>query len=208
MDSVPDLAFCLDRVLEELRLPPAGVARVRDWMGDGLTRFIERALAATTTEPDAALVTRAKRLFLSLYATHTSERSTLYTDAVSSLEHLRAGGARLACVTNKYTRYTKKLLSAFGLTDFFDLVVSGDTLDTRKPDPGPLLHVADTFGVSPDTCLVVGDSMNDIEAARRAGFSIICVSYGYNRGLDIRSAGSDAVIDSLAELESVLQKVA
>ena len=82
----------------------------------------------------------------------------------------------------------------------FGLVISGDTLPQKKPDPLPLLHSAEFFGVDPHEALMLGDSINDVQAARAAGFKIICVNYGYNHGLDISDSNPDAVIDSLAQL--------
>jgi phosphoglycolate phosphatase len=89
---------------------------------------------------------------------------------------------------------------ALSLDEHFSLVISGDTLARRKPDPMPLLHAAEYFGVAPADALLIGDSANDVKAARAAGFGIVCVTYGYNHGDDIRVSAPDAVVDSLAEL--------
>jgi phosphoglycolate phosphatase len=86
----------------------------------------------------------------------------------------------------------------------FGIIISGDTLPEKKPSPLPLLHAAEHFGVAPAESLMVGDSISDVKASRAAGFPVVCVSYGYNHGLDIRDAKPDAVIDSLAELDGLL----
>ena len=96
------------------------------------------------------------------------------------------------------------LLKDLGLYDDFGFVVCGDTLPQKKPDPAPLLYAAKHFGVSPQQSLMVGDSVSDVQAARAAGFKIVCMSYGYNHGQDIRTAHPDAVIDSMAELPKLL----
>ncbi len=116
------------------------------------------------------------------------------------MEQLRAAGFALACITNKAEAFTRPLLKDLRLADYFKLVVSGDSLPRRKPDPLPLLHACEIFGVSPGQSVLVGDSANDTEAARAAGMPVICVTYGYNRGLDVRSLSPVAVIDSLTEL--------
>ena len=95
-----------------------------------------------------------------------------------------------------------------GVFDDFEIVVSGDTLPKRKPDPLPLLYAAEYFGVAPQQALMVGDSVSDVQAARAAGFQIVCMSYGYNHGVDIRSAEPDAVIDRLTEIQSLLEAAA
>jgi phosphoglycolate phosphatase len=82
--------------------------------------------------------------------------------------------------------------------------VSGDTLPVKKPDPLPLLHAAEHFGVSPSDSLMLGDSRSDVTAARAAGFQVVCMSYGYNHGEDIRAYAPDAVIDSMAELPTLI----
>ena len=87
-------------------------------------------------------------------------------------------------------------------------MVSGDTLPVKKPDPLPLLHAARFFKVEPSQALMVGDSISDVKAARAAGFQVICMSYGYNHGQDIRDADPDAVIDSMVQLSGLLAKVA
>ena len=100
------------------------------------------------------------------------------------------------------------LLTDLGVIDRFGIVVSGDTLPQKKPDPAPLLHAAAHFGVDPTQSLMVGDSVSDVKAARAAGFHIICMSYGYNHGEDIRLAKPDAVIDSMVELQGLLAATA
>ena len=141
---------------------------------------------------------------MAIYGENTSGRSAPYPGVIEGLESLTAAGYRLACVTNKAAQFTLPLLRDKGLLDLFALVVSGDTLPEKKPHPAPLLHAAAHFGVAPADALMVGDSVSDVKAARAAGFHIICVSYGYNHGRDIREASPDAVIDSLTELRTLL----
>jgi phosphoglycolate phosphatase len=121
------------------------------------------------------------------------------------LDLLQAAGFRLGCVTNKAEQFTLPLLRDKGILDRFALVVSGDTLERKKPDPAPLLHAAAELDVTPGESLMVGDSRSDVKAARAAGFRIVCMSYGYNHGADIRDEGPDAVLDRLDELPGLLQ---
>jgi phosphoglycolate phosphatase len=117
---------------------------------------------------------------------------------------LQLQGFRIGCVTNKAARFTIPLLQDMGLADRFELIISGDTLPVKKPDPGPLLHAAKHFGVAPADALMIGDSISDVKAARAAGFHILCMSYGYNHGEDIRDYHPDAVVDSMAEFPQVI----
>ena len=206
VDSVPDLAFCVDEMMKQLGMPIHGEAKVRQWVGNGVERLTRRALIGKLDgEPDEILFQKAYPIFMELYAQNTSKRSVLYPGVKEGLTYLKAGGYKLGCVTNKAAQFTEPLLKDLGIYNDFAIVVSGDTLPVKKPDPGPLLHVAKHFGVSPDRSTMIGDSVSDVKAARAAGFQIICMSYGYNHGMDIRDAHPDAVIDSMAELEGLLE---
>ena len=203
VDSVPDLAYCVDEMMARLGRPPHGEAAVRNWVGNGVERLVRRALTGELDgEPSDADFDRAYPVFLELYAENTSKRSGLYPGVREGLDYLLTNGYRLGCVTNKAAQFTLPLLRDLGVLDAFGLVVSGDTLPEKKPHPAPLLHAAAHFGVEPSQALMIGDSVSDVKAARAAGFRIICMSYGYNHGQDIRLAEPDAVIDSMAELKS------
>ena len=201
VDSVPDLAYCVDEMMQRLGRPVHGEARVRNWVGNGVERLVRRALVGQLEgEPSDEDFERAYPLFLELYADNTSRRSRLYPGVREGIRALKAAGYRLGCVTNKAAQFTEPLLRDLGIRDDFEIVISGDTLPQKKPDPAPLLHAAAFFGVEPGRALMIGDSVSDVKAARAAGFRIVCMSYGYNHGEDIRGCGPDAVIDEMTEL--------
>ena len=201
VDSVPDLAYCVDEMMQRLGRPVHGEARVRNWVGNGVERLVRRALVGQLEgEPSDEDFERAYPLFLELYADNTSRRSRLYPGVREGIRALKAAGYRLGCVTNKAAQFTEPLLRDLGIRDDFEIVISGDTLPQKKPDPAPLLHAAAFFGVEPGRALMIGDSVSDVKAARAAGFRIVCMSYGYNHGEDIRECGPDAVIDEMTEL--------
>ena len=207
VDSVPDLAYCVDEMMRVLGLPERGEAEVRNWVGNGVERLVRRALTGTLDgEPEPALFERAYPIFLDCYAENTSRRSRLYPGVKEGLDWLRAQDYPLGCVTNKAARFTEPLLRDLGIRDYFGIVISGDSLPKKKPDPLPLRHAAEYFGAAPERSLMVGDSISDVKAARAAGFRIVCVSYGYNHGQDIREANPDAVIDRLDALRGLLEE--
>ena len=209
VDSVPDLAHSVDQVMERLHLAPCGEAQVRLWVGNGVEPLVKRALTKSMDgEPDAALFAQAFPLFLEVYGANTCARSRLYPGIGEGLLRLKGLGYRLACVTNKAERFTTPLLVALGIAAHFELVIAGDSLPRKKPDPLPLLHASQHFGVPPQAVLMVGDSVSDVKAARAAGCNVVCVSYGYNHGEDIREAGPDAVIDRLTELPDLFVQAA
>jgi phosphoglycolate phosphatase len=205
VDSVPDLAYCVDEMMRRIGRPTHGEAAVRNWVGNGVERLVRRALVGQLDgEPDEDAFAQAYPVFLELYAANTAARSCLYPGVREGLDYLKAEGYRLGCVTNKAARFTEPLLEALGIRGDFEIVISGDTLPVKKPDPEPLLHAARFFGVDPARALMIGDSKSDVAAARAAGFRIVCMSYGYNHGEDIRAYAPDAVIDSMAELPALL----
>lgn len=205
VDSVPDLAFCVDEMLKAIDMPPHGEAEVRHWVGNGVERLVRRALIGQLDgEPDDELFNKAYPIFMELYKENTSKRSCLYPGVKEGVEYLKQSGYRLGCVTNKAAEFTHPLLKDLGLFDYFESIVSGDTLDKKKPDPLPLLYSAEKLAVSADESLMLGDSISDVKAARAAGFQIICMSYGYNHGVDIHESNPDVVIDSMLELKELL----
>ena len=205
VDSVPDLAFCVDAMMARLGRPPHGEAAVRNWVGNGVERLVRRALIGQLSgEPEAADFDRAYPIFLELYRDNTSQRSRLYPGIREGLDWLKGNRYRLGCVTNKAAQFTEPLLRDLGVRDDFEIVISGDTLPRNKPDPLPLLHAAAHFGVAPAEALMIGDSVSDVKAARAAGFRIFCMTYGYNHGQDIRDFHPDAVMDSLVEVQGLL----
>lgn len=209
IDSVPDLAYCVDEMMVRLGLPRRGEASVRRWVGNGVERLVQRALSGDLEgRADPTLYARALPLFMNLYAENTAGRSRVYPGVREGLDYLKGAGLHLACVTNKAEQFTLPLLTELGLRGYFELVVSGDTTPKKKPDPLPLLYAAERFSADARECLMVGDSQSDVKAARAAGFDIVCVSYGYNHGEDIRDYAPDAVIDSLEELKLLLEEAA
>ncbi|MFV2031576.1 MAG: phosphoglycolate phosphatase [Gammaproteobacteria bacterium] len=205
VDSAPDLAYCIDQTMLQLNIPVRGEQAVRCWVGNGLDRLLKRALVnALDGEPDPGLYQEALPLFNSFYASNVSVRSRLYDGVLPGLDYLQRQGYRLACVTNKAREFTLPLMDDLGIAGYFELIICGDDTAKKKPDPLPLLTAAEKMQVSPRRSLMLGDSVSDVQAARAAGLQIVCLSYGYNHGEDIRSYGPDAVIDSMVQLEALI----
>lgn len=200
LDSVPDLAAAVDSMLAQLGLPVAGIERVRDWVGNGARILVERALESQRQgmpvhgDNEAALA-----LFMQAYA--DSHRFTqVYPGVRECLDWLTARDIPLAVVTNKPQRFVGPLLEEKGLAGYFRWVIGGDTLAQQKPDPAALLHVMRKAGVRAEDCLFVGDSRNDVLAARAAGVRCVAVSYGYNHGRPVAEEGPDLLLDDLRHM--------
>lgn len=209
VDSVPDLTAAVNVMLRQLGLPAREEAQVRTWVGNGMDNLLHRALTndmAGQAEPE--LFARAKPLYKAAYADHISVYSELYPGVREGLAELRDAGFPMACVTNKLVEFALPLLNQLGISHFFATVVGGECIPRPKPAPDALLLCAERLEVPVDRGLMVGDSLNDVGAARNAGCSVVCVPYGYNHGRDIREARPDVVIDSIAELPPLLNKAA
>ena len=205
VDSVPDLAYCIDEMMQKLGLQKWGEDKVRHWVGNGIPKLVERALSGELEgRPIKEVFDIAYPIFLDLYEDNTAEKSYLYDGVREGLDYLKSQGYQLGCVTNKSEQFTHPLLKVLGIFNDFKIIISGDTLAKRKPDPMPLLYCAEHFNLKPEECLMLGDSVSDVKAARSAGFDIICMSYGYNHGNDIADENPDLVIDSMSQLSDHL----
>ncbi len=206
VDTAPDLAWSIDATLTKLNIPTRGENKVRDWIGSGIDSLLKRALTNDINgEPAKALYDRAHSVFMEIYIDNVCKRSQIYPGVMEALAYLNKSNIKIACVTNKAARFTEELLKSLGLYDEFGIVICGDTLTVKKPHPEPLLYAAAHFSVDINKALMVGDSVTDIEAARAAGLQILCVPYGYNLGRDIRDLKPDAVVETLADLEHLIQ---
>jgi phosphoglycolate phosphatase len=198
VDSVADIALSLNRALGDLGLPAVSELQVRTWVGRGASRLIYCVLEQGHRSP--ALHDELLARFMARYQESVCEVSTVYPGARELLLACKAAGLHLACVTNKPYAPAKALLEALDLIEPFDLLLGGDSLPHKKPHPGPLQHCLQHFGVTAAQSLMVGDSRNDVEAARAAGVRVVAVPWGYNHGEPIEAAQPDWLVDSLQEL--------
>ncbi|OGI38461.1 MAG: phosphoglycolate phosphatase [Candidatus Muproteobacteria bacterium RBG_16_64_10] len=206
IDTVPDLAAAADRMLADLGRAGWDEAHYRTWIGNGVPRFVKRALTGEMqAEPEAVLFERGLALFRQHYGAAVADLSRPYPGVVAGLDQLASAGFQLACITNKAEAFTLPLLKQLDLHKYFKLVLSGDSLPKQKPDPLPLMHACKHFDITPDHGVLLGDSSNDVQAARAAGMPVICVTYGYNHGHDIRESHPDAVVDSLTDVPPYLR---
>jgi phosphoglycolate phosphatase len=204
VDSIPDLAWSVNKTLLELSLPERELHSIRNWVGNGLEKLLHRSLTNDFNgEAEATLFEKASSLFMSVYSQNMCNLSTCYPGVREGIDHLKEKNIKLGCVTNKRGQFVGPILEKLGLMNDMSIVIAGDTLAKKKPDPLPLLHAASHFNKDPKQSLMVGDSESDVKAARAANFQIVCVSYGYNHGRDIHETKPDAVIDSIADLASL-----
>ncbi len=203
IDTAPDLAGAANHVLHKLGRPPAAMPVIRGFIGNGVRELMRRAMSIqqdpSEAELDASMVD-----FSQYYGDHLLDHSQIYPGVRDTLKALQAQGRELVCITNKAKAFTEPMLQRLDLYDFFGLVLSGDSLPKKKPDPLPLLHAAAHFHQPVSNCLLVGDSRNDTQAARAAAMPVACVTYGYNGDEPVHALNPDAVLDNMSELLDIL----
>jgi phosphoglycolate phosphatase len=206
VDSVPDLAAALNRVLAEAGLPPHSRDAVARMVGHGVARLVERGFAAAGAPLDLAALPRWVDRFLHFYAEDLSTLTRPYPGVPEALDALAAAGWRLGVCTNKPTRLSVRLLDALGLLARFGAVVGGDATPERKPHPAPLRTTLDQLGVPAAAAVFVGDSETDVLTARAVGLPVVLVRYGYT-AMPPEALAADVVVDDLSNLPALLESL-
>ncbi len=196
IDSREDLAQSVNLMRRELGFPPLSLRTVLQYVGRGARNLVRRSLPASWSgEPDEAL-----EIFLGHYRDHLLDNTAVYPGVRETLEALRDSGLRLAVLTNKPKAPTLAILAGLGLPSFFDVVLGGDSLPVRKPDPLTAEEVIKATGAAPSRTLLVGDSLVDLETARAAKLPFVGVTYGFAAAEELRGAGAEALVDRFADL--------
>lgn len=189
--------------MAEEHLPPLAVAEVVPMIGDGAARLVERAITAAGGTPGERLAELTCR-FLAQYEPHAADATRAVPGVVEALDTLAAQGLALGVCTNKPEQATLAILRALDLEHRFAAVVGGDSVPgARKPDPATVIAVLDRLGVRPDEAVMVGDSGNDVAAARAAGMPVLLRAGGYT-GVPAEDLGTDGVFTSFAELPEAI----
>lgn len=205
IDTLADFVVALNQTLAELQLPAVTQADVARRVGKGSEHLI-RSTLRHVLEPTApvaaveALFPGAMAAYQRHYLRVNGQHSRVYAGVVDGLLAWRERGVPMACLTNKPTAFARPLLALKGLDGFFSHVFGGDAFERKKPDPLPVLRACEALGTPPDQTLVVGDSVNDAQAAQAAGCPVVLVGYGYNHGQPVREVPANAWVDSLAEV--------
>lgn len=204
VDTAPDLAAATDYALQRAGRPAIGLGAVRQMVGDGARALVERGFRSTGGMPSDEDFEKAVADFYAYYEDHLADTSRPFPGVVTCLAGLAERGYALAVCTNKLEVFSRELLQKLGLSDFFAAIVGGDTLPMRKPDPG---HIRGTLervgGDAIGWAAMVGDSANDVNAAKAAGLPVVAVSFGYTR-TPAHALGADRLIDHFDELPAAL----
>jgi phosphoglycolate phosphatase len=197
VDSAEDLRAALNRLLGELGLRAVETNEIKGMIGDGVLKMVERALVATGGDPKQSAALQPR--FLELYLPNSANLTRCFPGVAETLDVLHRKDFRLAVVTNKPVAATNSILRALSLSDFFQAVVGGDSVEQRKPHPAPLLEAARRLAVDVSETLMVGDNIHDVEAAHAAGMRCVAVNYGYHHRPP-SEFDADHLIDQFADL--------
>ncbi len=206
--TVPQLALAAQQTARELQLTPPSLEAVAHFVGNGVMMLLTRTICGrfdvTLNDVDAALLARAREIFNQRYLAGLNANFSVYPGVKDGLEQFNRLGIKCAVVTNKPQMFATPLIRLMGLEPYFAYILGGEVLAVRKPDPAPLLYVCSKLQIAPEHALMVGDSVNDIQAGQRAGMATVAFSYGYNGGHDVREFKPDYALDAFAELTALI----
>lgn len=204
LHTAPDITAAVNQMLASRNLPNLPEALVTNLIGRGSPVLIERVFNVLEVSVTPGERLDALQVFQECYEDIVGTRARPYPGVIDALERLRDMDLKLAVVTNKYHRFALRLLRQFHMSSMFDLVIGGDTLEVRKPNPLPILHACDSLGVPVSQSLYIGDSPIDVEAAKSAGVPVFCVPYGYREGQPVSTLACDGFIDTLADISYLI----
>ncbi len=197
LDTVGDIATAANMMRAALGFVPLDPALIKTYVGKGIANLVAKTLKDAVGEVGPTALKVAVANFERQYDKCFGDTSIPFPGVIDGLNALRDKGFRLGCVTNKAEKFTLPLLEKSGLSGYVELVLSGDSLPEKKPHPLPLQHAAKFFDCNTAELLLIGDSVNDAEAARAAGCPVFIVPYGYNEGQELRGLDCDAFIDDI-----------
>jgi phosphoglycolate phosphatase len=201
VDSAPDLAAALNRLMAERGLEAFTVAETARMTGDGIPRLVERAFAARGCAKDAGAV----GAYTTDYTRNCANATRPYPGVAATLAALRAAGWRLAVCTNKLEAPARGLLATLGLAGMFAAIGGGDSFPVRKPDPAHLLATLRAAGGSPGCAVMAGDHSNDVLAAHGAGLPCVFAAWGY--GAPEMGVDADAVAARFPDLPAIAARL-
>ncbi|MEI6894639.1 MAG: phosphoglycolate phosphatase [Colwellia sp.] len=209
VDSAPDLAVALNKMLRDLSKKEFDQDTIRTWVGNGAKILVERGLSGSSTidsQLDSDLANKALSIFLAHYRENVCVETVLYDGVKEGLDAFKEAGFRLGIITNKPAALIQPILAGLGVDDMFDILIGADTLAEKKPHPAQLLYAVEQLNVTAEQCLMIGDSKNDILAAKAAKMDSVGLTYGYNYGENIANYHPQWCFDRFSQLTAALQR--
>lgn len=203
IDSAPDIRSAINDVLGQASLPAVTLEQTHTFIGGGAAQLVQRAFTSVGVPLHAAALSLYRDRYLRAYEERLAIETRPYPGVPQTLRALRWAGWRLAVCTNKPIAATHGVLQQLGLDSYFETAAGGDSFPVRKPDPRHLLSTLETLGVTADQAIMIGDSENDVTAARGAQIPVVVMSYGYRHG-PLADMAADLVLDDFAALPANL----
>jgi len=205
INSIPDLTLAINKMLLQYKLLPLTVEEVTPFIGNGAKHLVKRALEHAIPDQKTAieLLEQAIVTFFSAYQEVICNDTYLYPGVLETLKYLNKKKYQLVICTNKPFAFIEPILDKLSIKQFFSCWIGGDSLAHQKPDPAPLIYLANEVNITLDKCVMVGDSKNDILAAQKAGITNIGMSYGYNYNENIADYNPTIVADNFIELQDI-----
>ena len=200
LNTLDDLAASVSHAMREMGLEPVTRDEVRRFVGNGARALCEKCLGEGAAEAD---VDRLQTLFQAHYKDHLHDVTAPYPGVMALLEKLRARGLRRGVVSNKFSAATRAVCDLY-FGDLVEVVVGEEPGVRKKPAPDTLLAAMARLGVSPDECAMVGDSPQDILAAKAAGCLAVGVTWGFRSRAQLEEAGADAIVDTAEALGAMM----
>ena len=199
IDSTADIALSVNLALGAMGLPGISAARIAGFVGDGVRKLIERSLSEVLgTGAEEPFLLDTMRHYLREYERHLLDSTCLFPGVEEALGLIH--WARLAVVTNKPERFSRRILDALGVGNRFCVILGGDSTPLRKPDPVPLFEAMSRCGVTAAESVIVGDSPVDIQAGKAAGIVTCGIAYEDAARAKLEAAGPDLIIEEMTSL--------
>lgn len=205
IDSAPDLRHALNKTLVEQGRREVTLDEVKTLVGDGMLTTLQRAFEKTGAALSGDQSYGLFQKFITYYRQQTPDPAQIYPHVLDIMGQYKKEGVKLALCTNKQEAATLQLLDQLKLTRYFSFIAGGDTFLVHKPNPGHVTGVVTELGLQPSDCVMVGDSINDVRAAKGAGLPCLVVTQGY--GVDFDSLGADGLIADFQELPQALKRL-
>ena len=202
-DTAPELIIAVQKMFQELNLPPVSAEIIKSFIGKGAENLVRKSIEQASPKDGHQFFTLGLDLFYQFYD-ELVDQSIPFEGAEKALSDLSLKGLKLACVTNKPKQFTDKILKKHEMHKFLHFVISGDEVERKKPDPLSIQLTCNALCIRADESIMVGDSFNDIEAGYNAGSYVVTVPYGYQSGQSIDCPKVDLAVKKLTDLVTAI----
>ena len=205
INSAPDLCYALNQTLSEINIPEITLQEVMGYLGDGALELIKRGITkhANIEKFDTELL---RSRFLEIYDTCLLNKTDFYPNVIQALKELKKMNFTLAICSNKPELLAKRIISGLNTSEYFDIITGGDTYDYRKPDPRHLINTILEAGKKVENAIMIGDSENDINCAKKASIPSIAVSFGYSK-VPVEDLEADLVMSNYINLTQYIKQL-